>query len=329
MKKFFVLLVALVSQIVFAQNILPVGSFQIVNDGIHNTTFTSNGVAKMDMGYDGTTGYINFGAHTGNGQNHSILYMRGKDGNVGIGTSNPSSKLEVVGQINSFGVSSGQFDVNTSTKNFINFSGNNHGSVLISSNLYFSDDGIMKIANTHSTMSGSAILFPGNFQPNQGKILFYTSNPASVTENQVFSGTIAMEITGDGNIGIGKSNPTNKLDVKGTIHSQEVKVDMTGWSDFVFKKEYNLPTLEVVEKHIVEKGHLENIPSEEEVLKDGINLGEMNAKLLQKIEELTLYMIEQEKKNILQSKEIDILKKENQNFQMIVERVVKLENQSK
>ncbi|KUJ59174.1 hypothetical protein AR687_24410 [Flavobacteriaceae bacterium CRH] len=50
---------------------------------------------------------------------------------------------------------------------------------------------------------------------------------------------------------------------------------MNGWSDFVFKKEYKLPTLEEVEKHIIEKGYLENIPSEEEVLKDGINLGEM------------------------------------------------------
>lgn len=99
-----------------------------------------------------------------------------------------------------------------------------------------------------------------------------------------------------GNVGIGTANPKNKLDVKGIIHSQEVKVDMSDWSDFVFRKEYNLPTLGEVEKHIVEKGHLENIPSEKEVLKNGINLGEMNAKLLQKIEELTLYMIEQEKR---------------------------------
>ena len=100
-----------------------------------------------------------------------------------------------------------------------------------------------------------------------------------------------------GNVGIGEINPKNKLDVKGTMHSQEVKVDMLGWSDFVFKKEYDLPTLTEVEKHIREKGHLENIPSEKEVLENGINLGEMNAKLLQKIEELTLYMIDIKKEN--------------------------------
>jgi hypothetical protein len=99
----------------------------------------------------------------------------------------------------------------------------------------------------------------------------------------------------DGNVGIGTTSPTNKLDVNGTIHSKEVKVDMEGWSDFVFKKDYNLPNLEQVEKHIAEKGHLENIPSEEEVLQNGINLGEMNAKLLQKIEELTLYLLKQDK----------------------------------
>ncbi|MFQ6599579.1 hypothetical protein [Flavobacterium sp. C3NV] len=107
-----------------------------------------------------------------------------------------------------------------------------------------------------------------------------------------------LRIVRGGNIGIGTINPKNKLDVNGTIHSKEVKVDMLGWSDFVFKKEYNLPTLADVEKHINEKGHLENIPSEREVLKNGINLGEMNAKLLQKIEELTLYMIEIKKENV-------------------------------
>ncbi|WP_281923955.1 hypothetical protein [Flavobacterium collinsii] len=95
----------------------------------------------------------------------------------------------------------------------------------------------------------------------------------------------------NGNVGIGGVNPRYKLDVEGTIRSREVIVNMEKWSDFVFKKDYNLPTLAEVEKHIREKGNLENIPSEKEVLENGISLGEMNAKLLQKIEELTLYSI--------------------------------------
>ncbi|KRD57946.1 hypothetical protein ASE40_16500 [Flavobacterium sp. Root935] len=128
----------------------------------------------------------------------------------------------------------------------------------------------------------------------------------------------ALSINENLNVGIGTIDPDSKLSVNGTIHSKEVKVDMNGWSDFVFKKEYSLPTLEEVEKHITEKGHLENIPSEEEVLKNGINLGEMNAKLLQKIEELTLYMIGQNKK-------IEELKRENQNYKYMSERLSEIE----
>lgn len=112
----------------------------------------------------------------------------------------------------------------------------------------------------------------------------------------------------NGNVGIGTTTPDSKLAVNGTIHSKEVKVDMTGWSDFVFKKDYSLPTLEEVEKHIAEKGHLENIPNEKEVLENGINLGEINAKLLQKIEELTLYIIDMNKQNHTMKKENELLK---------------------
>ncbi|MCV9387482.1 hypothetical protein [Reichenbachiella ulvae] len=80
---------------------------------------------------------------------------------------------------------------------------------------------------------------------------------------------------------------------------------MTGWSDFVFFDNYNLRSLDETEQFIQENQHLPDIPSEAEVTANGINLGEMDAKLLQKIEELTLHMIEMNKQNIEQQKLIE------------------------
>ena len=101
-----------------------------------------------------------------------------------------------------------------------------------------------------------------------------------------------------GNVGIGTINPTAKLSVNGKIHAKEVRIDLnlSDWADFVFEENYDLPTLSEVENHIKQKGHLKDIPSAKQVEENGIFLGEMNSKLLQKIEELTLYTIQQEKK---------------------------------
>lgn len=97
------------------------------------------------------------------------------------------------------------------------------------------------------------------------------------------------------------------LSVNGNVRADRVKV-YTTWADFVFEDEYELPTLPEVEKYIKENGHLENIPSAAEVEEKGIELGEMNKLLLQKVEELTLYMIEQNKVNEQQAKQIEELK---------------------
>jgi len=109
---------------------------------------------------------------------------------------------------------------------------------------------------------------------------------------------LSMILNKDGKLGIGTSDfsGNHKLRVEGSIGAREIKVEASGWSDFVFYDDYELRTLEEVEQHIKDKGHLPEIPNEAEVTKNGINLGEMNAKLLQKIEELTLYLIEQNKK---------------------------------
>ncbi len=110
---------------------------------------------------------------------------------------------------------------------------------------------------------------------------------------------IPNPITISGAVAIGgTSSPGNaKLAVEGTIAARKVKVQQTGWPDFVFADEYNLPALDSVEKFVRTNKHLPGIPSEADIKKDGLDLGDMNAKLLQKIEELTLYMIEVKKEN--------------------------------
>lgn len=98
--------------------------------------------------------------------------------------------------------------------------------------------------------------------------------------------------------------------VKGKFITEEIKVQQygtSGWPDFVFGKEYKLPSLTEVEHYINTNGHLQNIPSACEVEENGILLGEMNAKLLQKIEELTLYTIEQQKIIEEQSKAMKVI----------------------
>ena len=112
------------------------------------------------------------------------------------------------------------------------------------------------------------------------------------------------------NLGIGTFNTSSyKLAVNGKIRANEIKVE-TGWADYVFEEGYELPTLEEVEKHIKDKGHLINIPSASEVEENGIHLGEMNKLLLEKIEELTLYTLAQEK-------EIQELKQQNTRISLL------------
>ena len=114
-----------------------------------------------------------------------------------------------------------------------------------------------------------------------------TSQPGDVTG----TARVRMHIDQYGKIGIGTVNPSNELDVNGTIRAKEIKV-VSDWADFVFKKGYNLPTLKEVKRHIDENGTLPGVPSEKEVKANGVNLAETDVLLLQKIEELTLYIID-------------------------------------
>ncbi|MCL6220762.1 tail fiber protein [Zunongwangia pacifica] len=118
--------------------------------------------------------------------------------------------------------------------------------------------------------------------------------------------------TQNGFVGIGTKSPDSKLTVRGKIHSQEVKIDLNGAvvPDYVFLDDYNLKSLEEIESFIDKNGHLENIPSAKQVEEEGWNVKSMNLKMLEKIEELTLYVIEQNKINKEQQEEIAALKKQ-------------------
>jgi hypothetical protein len=99
-----------------------------------------------------------------------------------------------------------------------------------------------------------------------------------------------------------------KLSVKGIIVAEKLKVTLTGWPDYVFDDTYQLPSLETVEAFVKTNKHLANVPSAEEVEKNGLDVGDNNAALLRKVEELTLYLIEQNKKLKMLEEQMNALK---------------------
>lgn len=156
-------------------------------------------------------------------------------------------------------------------------------------------------------------------------LVFYTSTGIDQT-----SLTEKLRIRNDGDIGIGTPNPQAKLGVNGLIRCKEVKVEMSNWPDYVFKDGFKLPTLAELNKYIDRNHHLPGLPSAETLKNDGLNLGEINRLVAQKVEELTLYLIEkdkQEKKHAVeltcQKSQIDALIKANQ---FLLDRVKLLES---
>jgi len=229
-------------------------------------------------------------------------------GSVGIGTTAPKDKLEVVGGFLTSGNSSfGQFNTQ-SPKGHVNFGGDNHGSLIVGSNIFI-DNSVelgtnMRIANTHPTLAGAGILMPGNGQYFQGSIIFHATEPGPATANQPFYKP-KMIVHANGNIGIGTMTPQAKLAVEGNILAKEIKVktDITV-PDYVFEPDYKLNSLDDIERFIKINKHLPEIPSAKEISRDGLDLAEMNLLLLKKVEELTLHVISLQK-------QIDDLKKKN------------------
>jgi len=159
------------------------------------------------------------------------------------------------------------------------------------------------VANFQSSAAGSATVQIKGANPR----LMFTDINGSTKAYQYYNNSMDAFLLTVNSASAVKytATSTSNVDmaVNGEVRAKKVRVLQSPWSDFVFEKDYKLMPLADVEKHIQDNGHLPGVPSAEEVQKDGISLGDMDAKLLEKIEELTLYLIDAKK-------EIETLKKQ-------------------
>ena len=204
-------------------------------------------------------------------------------GNVGIGTMTPVTKLEILG-----------------------------GTDWTSNHWKKS----MKLNSSQAIQWSSTTAYFGIGATDPTGLFFFST---TVDDNSA-PAKYVMVMRDNGNIGIGTINPSDKLSVNGNIRAHEIKVETANWPDYVFAKDYELPSLKETEQYIKDKGQLPGMPSADEVKANGIDLGDINARLLKKIEEMTLHLIEIKKEN--EQEKLEKMKLE----QLVKELVVKVES---
>jgi hypothetical protein len=197
--------------------------------------------------------------------------------NVGIGTKVPSTNLDVFSSTSKSALRIGSYAIGTKNDTGIDMYVDNAGNKPVYVRIGL---GVLTASLGQET----------------GYMPFSTIISGVLTEK--------MRIHSNGNIGIGTTSPDAKLTVNGDIHAKEVKIDLSiPAPDYVFASDYKLKTLQEVEEYINKNSHLPEIPSAAALEKNGLMLAEMNMSLLKKVEELTIYAINQEKKINEQSKE--------------------------
>jgi hypothetical protein len=276
----------------------PESGYKIDVNG--SATIGNTGSTRVYMGtLDTNTSYIQSRNITVN-KNLSIFAD-----NVGVGTATPESgyKIDVNGSATIGNPSSTRFYMGTLNENTSYIQSRNSA---INKNLsIFADNVGVGTATPESgykiDVNGSATI--GN--PSSTRVYMGTLNEnTSYIQSRNSAINKNLSIFAD-NVGIGTLAPDSKLTVKGKIHAEEVKVDLAVPADYVFEKyylgqsslkpDYTLLTLSEVEKFTEANHHLPDVPSAKEIKENGLLLGEMSNVLLQKIEELTLYVIEQNK----------------------------------
>lgn len=246
-------------------NILTLQNIGAWSNGIlHNIIWkdqTNAITGGIGLQYDGN-GNVDFKIHSlynvGYKTSSSVSFVVKGNGNVGIGIDNPTVKLQVDGDI------SAAKKIGFNIQDAFDVSGNS-----------VAHYGLSRISGT----GYNNVALSGYYG-----LEFYTW------------GEQRIKVLSNGNVGIGTTCPQTKLDVAGTIRADEVKVDLTRGCDFVFKSDYKLMDLNKLEMFVKTNQHLPEVASEKEMVENGVNMKELQMKLLQKIEELTLYTIEQNKK---------------------------------
>lgn len=253
--------------------------------GGDNLTFKRGSAEKLRIDADGNVHAAAFNGDGSNltGINESNWAENGDDiyydvGNVGIGLSSPSnSKLHV----------------------YRNATMGSLGNINV-------DNATLKLQDAYNEL-----YIDGNTMFTDGSMVLGTLNDDALCFGTY--GTERMKITSGGNVGIGTTNPDCKLTVNGKIKAEEIEVvNDVPQSDYVFEDDYNLKSLEDVERFVKENKHLPEVPSADEFKENGYKVGQMDDLLLRKVEELTLYIIELKKENTKLNNRVNELEMLNQ-----------------
>lgn len=258
------------------------GSMVISNAGIRIQDSGSSLYVDGNSLY--TTGMMNLGTSGSSaltvGTNDTERLRVTSSGNVGIGTSAPAQKLTVI---------EGDIYIGRNTTNQ-------------------TESGRLRITERTSSYQGGYFRYDGD----ENRIKIGVHNNDNTTSTDDFDAVVINR--SNGKVGIGSNPSSYRLEVNGTVNATTYRASGTQvWPDYVFEENYDLHDLYEVEKYIEKNHHLPEIPSAAEVKENGIDLVNMQSKLLKKIEELTLYVIKQNKRietqsSLLQKQQKEILK---------------------